>query len=339
MARAEFTHKVDYPDNKGITLTDIADVLLAHERAVRVLPIILERSIEGLKVEKIEIRLVEAESGSLFSEFVVIVWTTFQTNIQARVISTVEALTGAEVPKEYQTLLTLLILLVIFYGAVWVYRRIHAPKDGDGGHIHNQYNSLLHLTAENLHIAPEALDSIIQDATKGPTRKAVGKAAQRFFKPAQRNGAGRVVLEHYGEISKDTVAEIPTEVDIEAQDDPDTVNLPKVKIHLRAYDLDRRDHGWYGLVESEELAGQRMPVYLYPTINPESLKGATEIVADVMIEQRRDDNGEWHPKRIHVLKIYETKQPSKRAKSSRSTGAGSTRKRRSRPGTGSKKRP
>ena len=140
------------------------------------------------------------------------------------------------------------------------------------------------MTAETLSISPDRLDEIVWDATKGPTRKAIGKASQRFFKPAQRNGIGRITVKDYGEISKSTVEEMPTQVDIEIfEDEPEMIALPNATIQIRAYDLDRRGHGWYGRinVDEEEL---RLPISLYPTLETETLKGVTEITADVMIE-------------------------------------------------------
>jgi hypothetical protein len=43
------------------------------------------------------------------------------------------------------------------------------------------------------------------------------------------------------------------------------------------------------------------------TLETETLKGVSEITADVMIEQQRNDVGEWRPRRIHVVKIHSTR--------------------------------
>jgi hypothetical protein len=97
---------------------------------------------------------------------------------------------------------------------------------------------------------------------------------------------------------------VPTSVSIDNDDDREMVPLPNITIKLRALDLDRRETGWYGVVSTADVDQVRLPISLYPTINPESLEGATEITADIILESRRDDDGEWHPRRIHVVNIH-----------------------------------
>jgi hypothetical protein len=207
VAVAHFSHRLEYPDNHGITLTDIAELLLAHERAVKLIPIVLERSVSGLNVERIEITLVEAQEGSLVTEFAVKIFSEYQAQIESRVVRVVEALTGTPVAEQDKTLVTLLIILLFLMGATWVWKKFNPSNEGSGLHIQGDYNKVLNVTAEALSISPETLDDIVWDATKGPTRKAIGKASQRFFKPAQRNGIGRISVKDFGEISKATVEE------------------------------------------------------------------------------------------------------------------------------------
>ncbi|MCC8950364.1 hypothetical protein H8A97_36155 [Bradyrhizobium sp. Arg62] len=147
MAVAEFVHDINYP-NKGITLTDIAETLLAHERVTQLLPKILEAAIEGLNVEKIVIRLDDAKEGSLYEKFVIEIYSTYQKDIQRHVIGAVTAMTGVTVPEEYQTLVSLLILLVIFYGANWIYKKVNPKKESSGTTINGHYNTILNITAE-----------------------------------------------------------------------------------------------------------------------------------------------------------------------------------------------
>lgn len=299
---AKFIHRVEYPDNHGITLPDIAELLLAHDRIIKIIPIILQKSLDGFSIEKIEISLVEAKEGSLLSEFAVQIWNQYQTDIQHKVIGAIESMTGVKIPEEYQALVTLLILLVVFYGAVWLYKKINPTKEGT--HIRGDYNTILNITAKSLNVTPEKLEEIVKDATKGPNKKSVAKAAQRFFKPAQRNGIGKIKVGNYGEISRETVREVPTDADIEmAEEEPTMTPIQNVSIRIRAMDLDRRDHGWYGIIGIEEYADTRLPITLYPNINPAVLEGKTSITANIFVESEKNDNDEYIAKRIHVIEL------------------------------------
>lgn len=307
LALATFVHDVGYPNNKGITLSDIADTLLAHERVIALIPKILEAAIEGFPVEKIVVRLDDAQEGSLFEKFVVEIYSNYQKDIQRNVIGAVTAMTGVTIPDEYQSLVTLLILAVMFYGANWVFRKVNPKKDATGTVISGNYNTVLNITAGHLSLTPEKLDGIIKDVTKGPMRKAVGKAAQRFFKPAQRNGTGNIEVAGFGEISREAVEEVPTEASIDPADDRDMEPWTDIAISLRALDLDRRESGWFGLMQVAGEEQTRLPISIYPTIDPETLHGVSEFNADILLESRRDEGGDWKPRRIHVLNVRSTK--------------------------------
>src|SRR5438046_2051176 len=100
VAVATFSHRLEYPDNHGITLTEIAELLLAHDRLASLLPTVLERLITGLRVERVEITLIEAEEGSLLTEFAIKVFSEYQEQIESRVIRVVEVLTGHAVADQ-----------------------------------------------------------------------------------------------------------------------------------------------------------------------------------------------------------------------------------------------
>jgi hypothetical protein len=306
MGEQKFTHRVNYPDNHGITLVDIAETLLAHDRIIKLVPFVLEQSVDGLVIKNISIELSYAEEGSLLEQFVVTVFSVFQDNFSEKIVGVVEAMTGTDIPKEYEPIIALIILLLFFYGARWLYNKVHKTSDG-ALNINGSYNNILQISAERLSIEPSKLESILAEATKGPNKKATAKAAQRFFKPAQRNGTGRIEVNGYGEISRETVAEIPTDVDIEASDDDrEMLHMPGARVQLRAHDLDRKEQGWYGVVEDETFNDKRLPITFYPTVDPRPLFGARSISADITLEQKPDDKGEWTPKRIHIMAVNET---------------------------------
>ncbi len=249
MASAHFQHRVEYPDNRGITLIEVAETLLAHDRVVRMLPSVIERAIPGLLIEKIDIVLTQAEEGSLFEDFGVLIWATYQKQITHAVDEAAMAMTGAPIPEEYKAIISFLILLLFLAGAVWLFSKFSSKKDGVN--IKGDYNTVLNITAGKLNITSDELDGIIQASIKGPNKKALGKAAQRFFRPAQRNGLGRVNVPGVSEISPQAVSEVPTDVEIEAsKEDPTTVPMPNVGVSIRATDIDRREQGWHGVIES-----------------------------------------------------------------------------------------
>jgi hypothetical protein len=155
MAEAIFPHLIEYPEAEQLTLSDVANTLIAHEKLVRIAGQILENSVDGLTVERIVIRLDAVAIGSLKEAFFVALIATYQEDLQKGVPELIEALTGIDVPDKYNSVITLLILVIMIYGAQYIVQRLAkksgAEKQTTAPLISGNYNTYISLTADGAH--------------------------------------------------------------------------------------------------------------------------------------------------------------------------------------------
>ena len=57
MPEVIFKHSLEYPDATHPTLTEIANTLIAHEKLARLVGEFLDKSLDGITVEKVDIDL------------------------------------------------------------------------------------------------------------------------------------------------------------------------------------------------------------------------------------------------------------------------------------------
>lgn len=148
-----FPHQLTYHPRQILTPTEIANNLIAQERLIYRSARFLEFALPGLTVERIEIDVRHIESGSLYEEFLVSFWTTFQKDLSKEVTDIIQASTGIDVPEQYDSLVTLGVLCLALAGGIYVYKRVF-PGETGGLQIRGNYNTVVQVTAERLNITP-----------------------------------------------------------------------------------------------------------------------------------------------------------------------------------------
>lgn len=298
----KFRHSIKYTNEQQFTLAEIADSLLAQDKLVRYLPKIISDAIPGLTVDGVKISLIDAETGSLKEEFLVSLFLAFQDDLQSEVTDLVEGLTGMAVPEKYDTIVTLIVILVVLYGAKFVYSKFRGDRENPAS-INGDYNNVLNITADTLNISSDALDSAVRGAVHQQPQRDIIDAATRFFRPAKKGG-GAPVIAGGQEISLGAVKEFPSEASMAVDSDTPIEPYPDVRIQILALDRQKRRVGWAGRFVDKEILAERLRMDLYPTVDLAPLSKAEVIRADVMVEFKEDKDGNLVPSRIHVVKVH-----------------------------------
>lgn len=308
MAEAVFPHYFDYPDARNLSLPDIANSLLAQERLVRFAAEILEKSIDGLTIDKVIVRLEYASNGSLKEAFFVGLFATFQKDLEKATPEVIQSLTGYEVPEKYSTLVTVLVFVVAVYGAQYIIDRLKKKSEKPDAlrpsAISGNYNTYISIAAEKLEIPGKQLERVVAQVASGANRRSVSRAAIDFFRPAKRGGDGRISPRGLPEISAEAVGEFPSEAALsELEDAPETEVLPNAVLEVRAMDRDKRNQGWAGKLHVDGL-DRRAPLTLYPTVDASSLSACSRALVDVLVEFKPAPGEHRIVSRIHVLKVH-----------------------------------
>lgn len=312
MTEAVFKHSLTYPDYSKPSLTEIANTLIAHEKLAALIGEVLEKAVDGIKVESVRIELEQAELGSLHEHFFVALFVFFQKDLEKDLPDVIEALTGVQVPERYDTLVTVLFLLLLFWGSRYVTARVRrreeaGPAPPPPPAVQGDYNTYVHIAAGQLNVPPERIEQAVEAvATKGNRRQTLSRAAVDLFRPAKRGGNGRIVPAGTPEVSQAAIEEFPNEAALadlgrETEIEP----YAGVVLAIRATDRDKRAQGWAGILEVDGLEKRRVPVTLYPTIDVASLAQCERARVDAMAEFKDIGEDERLLIRIHVIVVHE----------------------------------
>lgn len=304
MATARFPHGFYYPDNHAISLPDIAATLLAHERLLPLVGELLEEVLPGVTVESITIELDKIEDGSLREAFFVALLVVFQKDLERTAPGLVESMTGTSIPDAYNTVITVLFVTLLYAGANVLIER--TKRASEKSRIRAELDAKIDEAATSLAISPETMRAALNKVVNNKRRPTLVRATIDLFRPAKRGGDGRIVPLNLEAISRETVAEFPTDV-IMADLDKDTVPIPIARAHLRirATDRDKPDKGWAGKIENDDIQTKRLPLVLSPAVSPDEIAALETAEVEAVLESKLTDDGRTKPYRIHVMRLLD----------------------------------
>lgn len=307
MAELVLHHGIDYPDNEGISLSDIAATLLAHERLLPVVTDILQELVPGISVESATIKLNKLQSGSLSEAFFVALFIAFQEDLENHVPDIIGQVTGSQIADKYDTIVTVLFIVAIYAGFKLITNKTSRSKSSpvsDAVRIEGDYATYINITADTLNLSPDTVRRSVDKAIGRKRAEMVARAAIDFFRPAKRGGDGRIVPRGLPPISKESVAEFPSDLafaDLEKDTFP--IPIPRGTLRIRATDRDKSDKGWGGKIEFNGSVTKRLPLVLAPGVDSNKLASVDTATVEAVLENKVGDDGRTKPYRIHVMRI------------------------------------
>lgn len=298
-----FPHNITYESEGVFPLQDIAATILATEGVVNKVGPLIEEVFGGVTVEQISVSLSSVTQESPLKEiFFASLIIGFQDDLDEEVPAFIEQLSGIAVPEQYSTMVTVVSLLLLIYGADYAYKRL--TPDGESNKIKTMFDELTSDVAEKMGVEPQvivgALDKKYGDNKN--TLRSLGKSAVQFFSPAKRNRAD--VVAGGKRIPLDTIRDIPSDVELDESEPPETSeHLMNVEIELHAQDLDRSKYGWACVIPS--VSKKRIRMDMYPPIEPDHLWNKTMVRGDGILVHRRVDSGEYLPHTFHLITVHD----------------------------------
>ncbi len=300
----KFPHQIRYIDC-NLTLDEAIDNLRAQKRLIEQGVNVLTRTVPGMDVTDVTIRVVQVSAGSFTTEFVVQLYSSYQDNIEDAVTKGVEGLFGVDIPEDMEPLVTLAALAVTYFVARFAYDAIRSRKKDRSAstHIEGDYNTVLNIMADKLNISQSAIEDALQDTVTPPKRRSLIGSVTRFFRPEHSGKNGPINVKGFGDIKRETIGEYPTDAELSEIDETRNIDIPEATIDIRATDRDRFKKGWAAVLVGHSEFKKRMPMDIYPTVDVENLSHYDTIVGDVIVEGETSPQGKFRPKIIHLIKF------------------------------------
>lgn len=301
------THLVTYTNAGRIPVADVAASLIANEQLLKDAALLLREVFPNLTDVHISVNLKEATTSSPLKEyFAYALVIAYQEELSEEVPKLIEALTGWDVPERFDTLVTVLVMLVAIYGVARGWERYKSKNNADPlpPSIEGNYNTIIQVSGDMVGVEPKRLEEVLERQFKPKGKLTnLAKRAIEFIRPAKaEDGAG--VKGGGVELTPEAVRDAPSLSDIALEEDverQDPYAAEPIVIH--ATDLDRTTQGWAAHVP--RLSERRMGMHLYPGVNPNDLFGKREVKADIIVVSRRNAQDEFFPYRILLLRLVD----------------------------------
>jgi hypothetical protein len=295
-------HQVSYDVAGHIQVSIIAESLIANGSLAMEAAFLLEALIPGFVVERAEVsvRRVSHESP-LQQSFIVAIVAAFQPDMVRDVPLIFKDLTSIELPHRYDTILTVVVLMIAVHGISKAIERLFPARKTDK--IDDNFKTLTIVAGDLIQATPGEIEAAVRGRLADKKQTKLTKAIRNFFAPTiGKEGAS--IVGGGSEISSRALAQIPNFSTAEAESESDaseSVFENDQRIIIHAMDRDRGKVGWAGHIPA--LFEERVPMKLDKTIDPEALFTKTEITGDVLIEYDIAEDGKKTPTQFHLLRL------------------------------------
>jgi len=305
--KTEFKHSGKYTSG-AFTVDEVIASLSAQKVLVEEGLNFLAELDPDFTLDKVTVRVDSLVTGSLFWDLLVEVYGEYQTQIEEKVVGSLEEMFGVDIPPEYEGIVTLAALAVTYVVARYAYDRVARSKGESSSAaptITGDNNIVIQQISSVVGQDPQFIEKALERTLPPSKRKKLIPTVADFLRPAKKDRSAKIEMNNAPDIGPEALAEFPSDADLKAVDDSTVIDVEGAIIDIRGTDRDKINTGWGAIVVGDERFPKRLPMDLYPTVNPEDLAQHQKVRANLAIEcERRADNS-LKPKRIHLLSFEE----------------------------------
>lgn len=304
-------HSVVYDFDGQASVAEIAKSLIAQDKLVRDSLEVLEHVFPDLSFEKPKVSVREVSHASpLRTILLTSVVAVYGPELGEDVPDILNTLFGVDVPDGYDSIVSVLVLLIAIYGVDRLWKKLGAEIK-DIRALRADRARLLKQAADQASVTEDHLEEAIERVLS-KRKRSIMKAGADFFEPAKRHRA-RSVSVPGAEVGQDAIEAMPSDVDLAQYEPPREIEeLERVVVHFRAHDLDR-DKAWAATID--EVSPNRRPLHLAPDVKPEQLFERSQVIADVLVTSELDNEGEYVPTLYYLQRVHDddtSKSPRRR---------------------------
>lgn len=294
---------VRYLTDDTVPIRDIIESLQGVEAVLGEVARLLPSLVDGLKVERIEVKVREiAQESPLREIYLVALFLAFQKDLEQEVTEQIADLTGWQVPESMDTIVTVAALVIVFYG-VGAIKELVLGK-ADDGPSERRLNALIEELAQDTGKTQHHIRKVLDDRYGDRTIwKRLANATSRFFMPSKRQDSAPVEVNNR-EIDRETMRDVPADYLVEHEADiKPSRDFSGVTLELHAQDRDHGGRGWAAIPRG--IVDQRLRLKLMTEVSAAELWGNDIVRGDITVLYERVGL-DMVPREIHLHRVTGT---------------------------------
>lgn len=297
-----FDQEIYFSNKNHLPLNDIAQSLLALQKAVVVAPRAMELLYEDVIADGVEIFIDELRSGSLSENLKYYFRVGLQKHVEDQVGIPIESLEN-QPPDRIKKIAAWLIAAGMLFALKAASESFQSkePKTHIDQQINISLNAGRDITGIETNILRNALEKSVRENPEAV------KGAVGFVRPAKKDIEASIQLDRSQFLSSQAIAEVPSALPEEELQEK-SIEFANTEIYIRATDRDSGKKGWAATIP--EFRESRIRLHVAPGIDLNFLAHSDVIVGNVIVFYSIDDRGNVVKPRAHLISLNEQKTKS-----------------------------
>jgi len=298
--RVDLPFAVEYGTPAVVPIEEIIDSLISVRGLIEEGGANLPYFIDGISVDQVQVYVRSISQESPLKELLLVSFLlAFQKDLEKEVPEMIQQFTGAHVPEQFHTLVTIGVMVVLFYGAAYVKDVVSSLHQNSS--VKKQLSSLIAELSVMTGKTEDEIRKFLDDRYKAKGRaKTLASMAVAFFRPSKSQSNAPVKIGGR-DIGSDVVKDVPAEYAYEEALAVETSREHRgVELELHAQDRDRDRTGWAAVPRG--ISDKRLKMRLVDGVSPTEIWGKNHIRGDIVVKYKRT-GVDVIPTEIHLSRI------------------------------------
>lgn len=307
MAEISLPLRIEYRVSGNTSLADVIAALQSAEELIADGVSLLPSFVDGVEIRQAAINMRSLTQESPLRElFLVALIVAFQDDLKQEIPPVIESLFHVKIPDSYDSLLTVMVMIVLFYGVALA--KDVAAGAVSGGAAKSTLRELISELSESTGKSESEVTAILRAKYEkpGPVKKLV-LSALRFFRPSHVGNNAPIAIDRHL-IGSEIVKDVPFANEVSETSDFQRFEPHNdITLELHASDVDKVNSGWAAVPKG--VSDARLRMRLISPVSPKDLFGKRTVRGDIVLISQMTSAG-FEPVEIHLTAIAKrTKAP------------------------------
>lgn len=290
-------------ETEGLTpISDVIAALQGADAAIRDAVALLPSLIDGIEIQRSTVNIRSVTQESPLKELIVVgIIAVLQSELSHPVSSAIEEMFGIDIPDKYNSIVTIVTMVVLFYGAAFM--KDAAVKAVEDGALRRKLNQLADDIASRTGKTRDEILKILDAKYGTPSAsKRLIALVSNFFSPSKKPETAPVVFDG-DRVDEDTIREIPFQAELDEPEDLERYRHFKgVDIEIHAQDRDKAKTGWACVPVG--ISGERIRMKIIEPLKSSDVWNRDKIVGDITVISKMTPDG-YVPSEVHLTSIHD----------------------------------